>query len=239
MLELRCPDCGRANAISDAATLHHARCAECESSLDEDQPVRYFVTDGGPARGPLEYRHLVNAVAAGTLTRDMLLSERGGAWFRAGERSDLFSPSSPRRVALPARPRQRARRPSLSKPPGQVAAMAVLDVVVGILVLLLAFFGFLFAASLGVVADGVPFLLVFLLIGIGHLRLSAGLRRGSAAARNIQLALGALGGVGLLLLATEGVGFALVVGWLVVAVPFLLLLNEESHAWFRGTPDDV
>ena len=56
----------------------------------------------------------------------------------------------------------------------------------------------------------------------------------------IHLVLAGLGGVGLLRLLGVGIplGFGLV-GGILVAVPFLLLLGEEPRAWFRGKSDDA
>jgi hypothetical protein len=236
VLELRCPACGLANGVRDAATLDRTRCAGCAGPLEEDRPVRYFVTADGDAQGPRAHRDLETAVAAGTLTPDTLLSEEDGPWFGAGEREDLFPPS--RTAALSVSPRARRSGPRVPPPPGPVHTMAVLDVVVGVLILVVAFFVFALLSSLHALGRGLPVILVLVLLGIAHFRLATALRRRAVWARNVQLGLAGLGGVGLLLLLAEGMPPALgLLGAFLVALPFLLLLGAESQAWFEGRED--
>ena len=116
--------------------------------------------------------------------------------------------------------------------------MAVLDVVVGVLLLVVAFFVFAFVSSMHALGQGLPAILVLVLVGVAHFRLANALRRRSVWGRNVQLGLAGLGVVGLLLLLAEGIPPALgLLGALVVTLPFLLLLGAESRAWFEGDDD--
>jgi len=238
MLELHCTACGRANAVTDAQKLDDRRCAECAGSLDEERPVRYFVADRGHSHGPLLYRDLVHGVAMRTLTPDMLLSEESGPWVRAAERSDLFpyAPTGTHRSAS----RAPVPREHVPAPPGPVQTMAVLQFLLGILSLVLSFVGFAFLASFHAVAEGFGVLLLLVVIGVGHILMAKGLRSRSVVARNLQLGLAVLAGSSLLVQLAEGQGgaFALLLG-LFVALPFLLLLNAEARAWFKGEDADA
>lgn len=237
MIELRCGGCGLANAVLDAAMLAKTRCAECEHPLDEERRVRYHVAEHGSAVGPLTYSDLKTRVVMGSLTSDTLLSEEGGPWMRAGERVDLLPRRVPARGGIRPHPLPRPRSPARTKAPpipGPVTTMAVLDFVLGGLLLLLAFIVFALLSSFGGMAEAVGPTLLFVVAGSGLIGLGRGLQQRSSIAHVIQLGLAALAGTGLLALAVAGSASLALVGGLFVAVPFLLLLPEDVRAWFRG-----
>lgn len=243
MLELRCGGCGLANAVVDAAKLEKSCCAACEHSLDEDQLVRYHVAESGEAVGPVEYVDLVRRIEAGSLTRATLLSEEGGPWMRAGERADLFPRAAPPSARRAARRRSDVhaslRTHAKAEPiPGPVSTMAVLDFLLGGLLLLLALVGLAIVSSFGGMDAAVGPALLLVVVGLGLIGLGRGLRQRAVIARNIQLGLAVLAGFGLLLLATAGSASLALVAALFVAIPFLLLLPEDIRAWFQGDDAD-
>ncbi len=252
MLELRCPACGRANAVLDEAALDEVRCAACTGALDEGHQVRYRVAGPGRGWGTQVYSDLLFRVAGGTLGPRMRISEEGGPWFRAGERDDLFAaaPEGVRRQKAHAAPRgqkparvpwERSTRAARAKrrhasAPGSVATMAGLCKTLGIVILLLAVGGFFLAASLGAAGGGMLVFLILLGLGWGQIAIGGGLQRASVAARNAQLGLAVVaGGIYLLALGDGAPGPFILLGGMFVAIPFFLLLNKEAKAWFAGT----
>lgn len=235
MLELRCPACRRANATPYGVAVDSVRCAECRAPLDEDVQVRYRVA--GRDWSPQVHTDLVLRARGGSLRREMLLSEDGGPWFRAGERADVFR-RGPRASAQVARPH--VRRPHVQRgaqAPGSVETMAVLCKLLGVLLLLLAAGAFVLAATFGA-SEGFAFVLLLVVLGCAQISLGTRLRLGSAGARNVQVGLAVLAAIGYVNLLGAGAGgtFALL-GGLFVAIPFLLLLNQEARAWFDGGSD--
>ena len=230
MLELRCPTCRATNEVREHAPLDRVRCARCEGALDDDRKVRYFVATPQRVLGP-EVRHeLEERIELRMIGPDTWISEEGGPWFRAAEREDLFArlrrPAPRRRSPAPLEHRRRA-----SHVPGTVMAMAVIDIVAAALVLLLAIVALAFGAgSLGAMVLLPVLILVFL--GLGLLSLSNALRRGSLAARNLQLALALVSGLLILMIGTPG---STLVALVFMALPAVLLMSAEARVFFEAS----